>query len=271
MLPCYSAAHLGAVAVGNRSTDLTATTTLTSSKLKTCLRWCADIALLIVATGLTLVFFLFLRDTKTDQPYMPPKAPTVGVIGIKERPLMLTTELPGRVVARDISEVRPQVSGVIRDRIFEEGSQVKKGQLLYVIEDAAFRAAVVAAEAKLAEATAMIRLTRSRAERYATHNAISRQDADDARNAYQLARANVRTQRGVLDAALVNLEFTRIRAPISGKIGRSFVSLGAHVQSGQLEALALINRTDEVFVDVSQSSDNAEPARKLRSGRFASE
>lgn len=169
---------------------------------------------------------------------------------------MLTTELPGRVVARDISEVRPQVSGVIRDRIFEEGSQVKKGQLLYVIEDAAFRAAVVAAEAKLAEATAMIRLTRSRAERYATHNAISRQDADDARNAYQLARANVRTQRGVLDAALVNLEFTRIRAPISGKIGRSFVSLGAHVQSGQLEALALINRTDEVFVDMSQSSDN---------------
>jgi membrane fusion protein (multidrug efflux system) len=257
MLPCYPAAHLGAVAVGNRSTDLTATTTLTSSKLKTCLRWCADIALVIVATGLTLVFFLFLRDTKTDQPYMPPKAPTVGVIGIKERPLMLTTELPGRVVAREISEVRPQVSGVIRDRIFVEGAQVKKGQLLYVIEDAAFRAAVVAAEAKLAEATAMIRLTRSRAERYATllsHDAISRQDADEARNAYQLARANVRTQRGVLDAALVNLELTRIRAPISGKIGPSFVSLGAHVQSGQQEALALINKTDEVFVEVRQSS-----------------
>ena len=201
-------------------------------------------------------FFLFQRDTKTDQPYFPPRALTVGVIGIKERPLMLKTELPGRVATREIWEVRPQVSGVIRDRIFVEGAQVKKGQLLYVIEDAAFRTAVIAAEAKLAEATAMIRLTRSRAERYSTllsYDAISRQDAHDARNAYQLARANVRTQRGVLDAALVNLELTRIRAPISGKIGRTFVSLGAQVQSGQQEALALINKTDEMFVELRQS------------------
>lgn len=244
--------------MSDRSAKLTTTKTHSYLKFKIVCKWGADLVLVIVAMGQSFVLFLFLRESNTPEPHIPPKTPTVGIIGIKELPLELTTELPGRVVATEVSKVRPQVSGVIRHRTFEEGAHVKKGQLLYVIEDAPYREAVVSAKGKLAEATAMTRLTRSRAERYTTllsHNAISRQEAVDAWDAYQLAQAKVRAHRSALNAALVTLEFTRIRAPISGQIGPSSVAAGAFIQSGQQEALAFINRTDEVFVDLIQPGD----------------
>ncbi|SFX80536.1 efflux RND transporter periplasmic adaptor subunit [Azotobacter vinelandii] len=216
------------------------------------------IVLAIATIALATVAALLLRHDQTPQPPAPPEPPAVGVIELREQTVSLTSELPGRVVAREISEVRPQVSGVIRQRLFEEGATVQEGQLLYVIEDAPYRAAVVSAEGRLAEATATIQSTRSKARRYdalLSQAAISRQDAEVARDAYAQAQASVRTQRGALDAARADLGFTRILAPISGSIGRSFVTVGALVQAGQLAPLALINRTDEVYVDVRQSAD----------------
>lgn len=220
--------------------------------------WRVGLVLAIAAIGLVTVVVLLLRHDQTPQSPSSPEPPAVGVIELREQAVSLTTELPGRVVAREISEVRPQVSGVIRQRLFEEGAIVQEGQLLYVIEDAPYRAAVVSAEGRLAEATATIQSTRSKARRYETllqQNAISRQDAEVARDAYAQAQASVRTQQGALDAARADLGFTQIRAPISGSIGRSFVTVGALVQAGQLAPLALINRTDEVYVDVRQSAD----------------
>lgn len=206
----------------------------------------------IIAAGL----YLALRTGPAMAP--APLPPAVGVIAVREEPVTLSIELPGRVVAREVSEVRPQIDGVIRQRLFEEGSYVRKGQLLYVIEDAPYRAAVATADGRTAEATAIIAARRAQAGRYddlVKLDAVSRQEVETARAAYAQTKASVRAQRGALDAARINLAFTRIRAPISGRIGRSFVTVGALVQAGQPTALATITRTDEVYVDLSQSAD----------------
>jgi len=191
-----------------------------------------------------------------DQPPAPPP-PTVGVVTLKNEPVTLTTELPGRIVAFETSEVRPQVSGVVRRRLFAEGANVRAGQVLYEIEDAPYRAALGQAQGALARAQASIEATRLQAARYQELvgiNAVSRQEADNARASAGQARADVVAQRAAVQAAQVNLGFTRIRAPISGRIGRSLFTPGALVQSGQADPLATIQRLDRVYVDVTQSA-----------------
>jgi membrane fusion protein (multidrug efflux system) len=153
--------------------------------------------------------------------------------------------------------VRPQIGGVIRRRLFEEGSYVRAGQLLYEIDDAPYRAALAQAQGSLAKANAAIRSTGLQAQRYKDLvgiNAVSRQEYDDADAAAQQARADVAAQRGAVQAAQVNQNFTRIRAPISGRISRSLFTPGALVQAGQADPLTTIQRTDTVYVDVSQSA-----------------
>ncbi|WP_336962556.1 efflux RND transporter periplasmic adaptor subunit [Sphingobium aquiterrae] len=187
----------------------------------------------------------------------PPPPPTVGVVTLKNEAVTLTNELPGRVAAVETSEVRPQISGVIRRRLFTEGALVQAGQLLYEIEDAPYRAALGTAQGNLARARASINATRLQAERYrglVAINAVSRQEADNAEAAAQQALGDVAAQKAAVDAARVNLDFTRIRAPISGRIGRSLFTPGALVQAGQVAALATIQRTNQVYVDVSQSA-----------------
>ena len=187
----------------------------------------------------------------------PPPPPKVGVVTLKEEQAVLTRELPGRVNAVETSEVRPQISGVIRRRLFEEGSLVHAGQVLYEIEDAPYRAALGTAQGNLARAQASITATRLQADRYRgliAINAVSRQDLDNAESAAGQARADVAAQKSSVDAARVNLDFTQIRAPISGRIGRSLFTRGALVQSGQADPLATIQRTDSVYVDVTQSA-----------------
>jgi membrane fusion protein (multidrug efflux system) len=172
---------------------------------------------------------------------------------------VLSSELPGRVVAAETSEVRPQVNGIIRHRLFEEGSIVEAGQPLYKIEDAPYRAALRSARAALTRAEASINATRLQAERYqelASLNAASRQDADNAQAAAAQARAEVEVQHAAVHAAEVDLAFTSILAPISGRIGRSLVTPGALVQAGQLQPLATIQRTDIVHIDVMQSASD---------------
>jgi membrane fusion protein (multidrug efflux system) len=187
----------------------------------------------------------------------PPQTPQVGVVQVTEQPVTLSTELPGRITAVETSEVRPQISGVIRRRLFAEGSMVKAGQTLYEIEDAPYRAALGTAQGQLGAAQAQINATRLQAQRYnelVRLNAVSKQEADNATGSAAQARANVAAQRSAVEAARVNLNFTRIKAPISGRIGRSLFTAGALVQTGQADPLATIQRTDTVYVDVTQSA-----------------
>lgn len=187
----------------------------------------------------------------------PQQPPKVGVITLKDEPVTLTSELPGRITAAETSEIRPQISGVIRQRLFTEGSMVRAGQILYVIEDAPYRAALGTAQGNLGKAQAAIEATRLQAERYRDLigiNAVSRQDLDNAESTARQAQADVAAQKSSVASARVNMDFTRIRAPISGRIGRSIFTPGALVQTGQADALATIVRTDEVYVDVTQSA-----------------
>lgn len=192
-----------------------------------------------------------------ESPPPAPPPPAVGVVTLKTESAALLNELPGRIAALETAEVRPQISGVIRRRLFTEGSYVRAGQLLYEIEDAPYRAAVAQAQGSLARANAAIRSTALQAQRYKELvgvNAVSRQEYDNADATAQQARADVAAQRGALQSAQVNQGFTRIRAPISGRIGRSLFTPGALVQAGQADALATIQRTDTVYVDVTQSA-----------------
>ena len=209
---------------------------------------------------------------KKEPPVPPP--PPVGVVTLALQSAPLVNELPGRISAVESSEVRPQVGGVIRRRLFEEGSIVRAGQILYEIEDAPYRAAVGTARGNLARAQAAINATRLQALRYRELvgiNAVSRQEADNADAAAQQARADVMAQRAAVEAALVNQGFTRVRAPISGRIGRSRVTSGALVTPGQAEPLATIQRTDRVFVDITQSAAQLLDLRQaIREGGVAS-
>ncbi|MBS0469773.1 MAG: efflux RND transporter periplasmic adaptor subunit [Proteobacteria bacterium] len=175
----------------------------------------------------------------------PPKRPPpeVGVVTLKAQPATLTTTLPGRTESYRVSDVRPQVSGVVLRRFFVEGGLVKAGEPLYQIDPAPFIAAYDNAKATLAAA-------RSKAERYTAllhQNAIARQDYDDAQAAYLVAKANA-------DTARINLTYTKVLAPISGRIGRSSVTEGALVTADQTTALATIQTLDPIYVDINQSA-----------------
>jgi membrane fusion protein (multidrug efflux system) len=178
---------------------------------------------------------------EAPQQQMP--TPQVGVVMIKEAPITLTTELPGRTSPYAVSEIRPQISGIVQKRLFVEGSTVKAGQPLYQIDPAPYQAAYAAAAATLASA-------KTRADRYATlvaDNAIAPQTNDDAKAAYLAAKAQA-------DAARINLNYTRITSPISGRIGASTVTEGALVTAQQPTALTTVSTLDPIYVDVDQSS-----------------
>jgi membrane fusion protein (multidrug efflux system) len=222
----------------------------------------SSIAALCIAAGLVLA-----ACGKPPPPPMPP--PTVGVVVLQTSPVTLTTELPGRVSALESSDVRPQINGIIRRRDFTEGGLVQAGQVLYEIEDSPYRAAVLTAQGQLAQAQANIRASQLQADRFrqlVAVNGVSKQDADNAIAAAAQAKAAVVTQRGALNAAEVNLGFTRIRAPISGRIGRSLFTPGALVQAGQSSPLATIQRMDQVYVDITQSASDLLTLRAAMSG-----
>ena len=183
--------------------------------------------------------------------------PEVGVMAMHASEVPVHTELSGRTAAFRVSEVRPQVNGIVRKRLFEEGSMVRAGQVLYEIEPGPFEAAHEQAQAALATAQAGIASLRGKAERFGElvkANAVSRQEHEEAQAALVQAQAGVKSAQAALKAARINLEFTRIEAPISGRIGRSSVTEGALVAPGQATALATIQRIDPIYVDVVQSS-----------------
>jgi membrane fusion protein (multidrug efflux system) len=188
---------------------------------------------------------------------------------LQAAPITLTTELPGRTSPFETSDVRPQVGGIIVSRPFTEGAMVHAGQVLYQIDPAPFRAAYDQAQAQLAGAIANLSTTQLKAERYADLvkiNGVSKQDADDALAAARQAAALVDQQRAAVEAARVNLQWSTISAPISGRVGISAVTKGALVAPGQATALTTIQRLDPIYVDVTQSSGDLLKLRRALLG-----
>jgi membrane fusion protein (multidrug efflux system) len=204
-------------------------------------------------------------------PERPRPTPEAGFVVIKTQAVPLTAELPGRTSPFAVSEVRPQISGIVQARLFTEGSNVRKGQLLYRIDPAPYRATVNQARAQVASAEASLAALKLKSERYAQLiklNSISQQDYDDARAAYGQVQANVQQAKAQLETAQINLGYTEIKAPIAGRIGRSDFTQGALVTSGQAAALATIQTLDPIYVDLTQST--AELLRlesEVKSGR----
>lgn len=204
-----------------------------------------------------------------------PGAPPVGYVIVTEQPVTLTTELPGRTTAYETSDVRPQVNGIILARLFQEGDMVAKGQALYRIDPAPYQAQVANARAALARAQAAIASSAALARRYGELvkiNAISRQDYENALTSAEQARADVAAQQAALRSATIDLGRTTIRAPISGRIGRSIYTIGALVTASQANALTTIQRLDPMYVDIQQSSaDLLKLRQQILSGQVASE
>jgi len=197
---------------------------------------------------------------------------TVGVVIVESVAVAITTELPGRTSAYVIAELRPQVTGLIKERAFTEGSEVKAGELLYQIDPASYTATHDSAKAALARAEASLGAARLTAERFAglaKINAVSQQANDDAAVALKLAEADVAAARATLEQARINLAYTRLTSPIDGRIGRSTVTAGALVTANQAQALATVQQLDPIYVDVTQSSaDRLRLRRDLDAGRL---
>ena len=191
-----------------------------------------------------------------EAPPAPPP-PEAGFVVLRTESVPLVVELAGRTSAFEVSEVRPQVAGLVQERLFTEGSFVRAGQTLYRIDPRLYRAAASEAEASLASAQATREAARVRADRFrplAEIEAVSRQDYTDAAAQAAEAAAAVSRAQATLETARINLRFTNVEAPISGRIGRSAVTTGALVTASQAEPLATIQRLDPMFVDIQQSS-----------------
>ncbi|AGN87489.1 multidrug efflux RND transporter periplasmic adaptor subunit AcrA [Enterobacter sp. R4-368] len=185
--------------------------------------------------------------------------PEVGVVTVKTEPLQITTELPGRTSAYRIAEVRPQVSGIILKRNFTEGSDVEAGVSLYQIDPATYQAAYDSAKGDLAKAQAAANIAQMTVNRYKKllgTKYISQQDYDTAQADAQQANASVVAAKAAVESARINLAYTKVTSPISGRTGTSNVTEGALVQSGQTTALTTVQQLDPIYVDVTQSSND---------------
>jgi len=184
-------------------------------------------------------------------------APQVSVITVQSQEVLLTTELPGRTSAYRTAEIRPQVSGLLHKRLFKEGADVQAGDVLYQIDPAPFKAALRNAQAALGRSQANLPAVRSRVNRYEellADKAVSQQEYDDAASVLHQTEADIAYGKASLETARINLAYTRITAPISGRIGRSHVTEGAIVTAYQPQALATIQQLDPIYVDVPQST-----------------
>lgn len=196
----------------------------------------------------------------------------VGVMIVTTQSQSIQVELPGRSKSFLEAEVRPQVSGIITERGFIEGKEVTKGQSLYQIDSAIYKAALVSAEADLSRANASLESAKAKAARYQTlvkTNAVSAQDFDEAKAAYKEALASVTVAQANINTAKINLEYTEVKAPIAGRIGKSSVTAGALVTANQGGTLATIQQLDPINVDIAQSSTQLLRLKsKLKAGKL---
>ncbi len=213
-----------------------------------------------LAAGLILLLLLaayLLLGNRSAPPAASPPPTPVGVIVVKEEPVTLSAALPGRTSPYETSDVRPQVDGIIRARLFTEGDYVRAGQALYQIDPVTYQAKVANARAALAHARASTGAAEGQVKRYAElvkRDFVSRQLYDNAISAAGEARADVEAQAAALRSAQIDLDRTVVRAPISGRIGRSLYTTGALVKAGQDNPLTTIQRLDPIYVDIQESS-----------------
>lgn len=227
--------------------------------------------LTIYLCSLVILSSLLSCDKKAQsQEQMP--APEVSTIIASTETVELATELPGRVSSFRVAEVRPQVSGLILKRLFVEGSDVKAGQVLYQIDPAPFEAALNNAKAALGKAEAQVPAIKLKVERFRellAEKAVSQQDYDDAAAALKQILAEVEYWKASVRSAEINLGYTKITAPISGRIGKSNVTEGAIVTAYQQTPLAVIHQLDPVYVDVTQSTTELRQLKKrLEEGKL---
>jgi membrane fusion protein (multidrug efflux system) len=215
-----------------------------------------QIGLAMLAVGI-LVAAVWLLYPRAEAQAPPPPPTPVGVIVVAEQPVTLTAELPGRTSPYETSDVRPQVDGIIRARLFTEGDFVQAGQPLYRIDPVTYEARVANARAALARSRAATIAADGQVRRYAElvkRDFVSKQLYENALSAAGSARADVQAQAAALRSTQIDLDRTTIRAPISGRIGRSLYTTGALVRSGQDNPLTTIQRLDPIYVDIQQSS-----------------
>ncbi|MGX9461486.1 efflux RND transporter periplasmic adaptor subunit [Shewanella sp. A14] len=210
-------------------------------------------------------------DVNAQSQQQRPPTP-VGVMTVEAVPQAIKVELPGRSRAFLEAEVRPQVSGIVTKRAFKEGSEVTQGQSLYQIDSATYKAALISAQADLASANAALASAKAKAARYGQlvkTNAVSKQDFDETEAAYKEAQAAVTVAKAAINTANINLEYTEVKAPISGRIGKSSVTAGALVTANQTNTLATIQQLDPINIDIVQSSAQLLRLKaNLRSGQL---
>jgi membrane fusion protein, multidrug efflux system len=220
-----------------------------------------------ISCAAVLVAALTLSGCSGQQGGGPQRpAPEVGFVTMEPQSVVLQSELAGRTTPYLVSDVRPQVSGIIKTRLFDEGSKVKAGQVLYEIDPAVYEATVAEAKAALANAKAAVESARLRDQRYSQLlgiEGVSQQEADDAHMGHQQAVAAVAQAEAALASAQINLGYTKVRAPISGRIGKSSVTPGALVTANQETSLATIRALDPIYVDMTQSSTDLLKLRRM--------
>ena len=227
-----------------------------------------------IATMLIAGLLLFGGcQAQKEQAAPPARTPEVATVTIASQKVELTTELPGRTSAFRIAEIRPQVNGLILKRRFEEGADVKEGQLLYRIDPVPFQVALDSAEASLGRARANLPAIQFRTERYhelLTDKAVSQQDYDDAAASVAQVKADIEYWKTQVEAARINLNYTNVVAPFDGRIGRSHVREGSLVTAYQPQSLATLQQIDPIYVDVVQSSaELLRLRRRIEAGRLS--
>ncbi|TKB49165.1 efflux RND transporter periplasmic adaptor subunit [Ferrimonas aestuarii] len=231
-----------------------------------------------LAIGSTLVALsLLLGGCKPaeQQAQSAPPPPEIRFVEVKLQAIELKDQMPGRTVASFIAEVRPQVGGIILKQLFTEGALIEKGQPLYQIDPEPFEVAFRSAKSDLQKANANLATAQNRAARYerlVKQNAVSRQDFDDALANFQQAESDVAIAKAAIETARINLDYTKVTSPISGRIGRSTVTEGALVTANQASALVTVQTYDPMYVDITASSNELLAFnRGLQSGAFSRE
>lgn len=226
-------------------------------------------ALLLAAAALAVLAGCKKKD---GEGAAPPPPPEVGTLTLQAAPLTLTLDLPGRTLPYRVAEVRPQVSGVVLKRLFQEGGEVKAGQPLYQIDPAPFQAALASAQAALARAEATAVVSKSVVDRYqplVDTNAVSKQEYDNAVASLRSAEADVASAKAQVQTAQINLTYTKVLSPIAGQAGRTLVTEGALVTANQEASLVVIQQLDPIYVDATQPSVTLlNLRRQLASGKL---
>lgn len=215
------------------------------------------VIVVVILLGVVVWYSAFESAAPEGQNATDGQSLSLAVMKVERQEVALQEELPGRTVAYKTSEIRPQVGGIITERLFVEGSEVEEGQQLYQIDPAPYEAAYNSARADLAKAQANVKSVKAKAQRYkklVKIEAVSKQDYDDIQANLAQAQADIAIAKAAVERAKINLDYTKVYAPIHGRIGKSQVTKGALVTADQAEPLATITQLDPIYVDMPQSS-----------------